>query len=417
MSRNVVAALLYAGAAAGCTSLGTGFERNVATTPPRYAENRVFFLPTATETVALTPAYAPLTKDEEAKAIRHGEPLTIVVNGVALPKDARDVGKTRDIAVLLDIGAKSDSGDTSMVVWYQRGVRPDQLLNFSNLLVYYEPFWDSRVAPQFRLRMVDVATERNQATRELLSVVERTTSSLAAFLPDLATSQGVRVAARAATLVLANRQNEVLLDYTVQFYSQQHVAASGGAGLGQLRRGAFVAVGRPDQCGTQLCGRDFWRTSLKYDPQTGQILGNKGADVAAPFMFVSVVTAESVVPKIVLERSASLFALLQASGQGGPIEQIASQAEDLQGSVQAYVKNEKLKRYRSMADLEDVVAEALNDKLSSEDAAYLRRTLSELSGAYFSSPDQIKQWWEGMQAKQCKLSAAQFRMECPSGNQ
>jgi hypothetical protein len=61
--------------------------------------------------------------------------------------------------------------------------------------------------------------------------------------------------------------------------------------------------------------------------------------------FVSVVAAESVVPKIVLERAVSLFALRHASVPAGPMLQIVRQAKDLQGSVLAFARNEELKRF------------------------------------------------------------------------
>ena len=73
--------------------------------------------------------------------------------------------------------------------------------------------------------------------------------------------------------------------------------------------------------------------------------------------------------------------------------------------------NEKLKRYRSKVALEDVVARSMNDELGAEDTAYLRRTLSDLSGSNFSSSDQIKLWWEGVK-NQCTLNSDSFRMDC-----
>ncbi|MGV8294287.1 hypothetical protein ACV36C_36140, partial [Pseudomonas aeruginosa] len=73
-----------------------------------------------------------------------------------------------DYAVILDIAAKDDGSNQSIVVWYQRGVQPDQSLNFSNLLVYYVQRWDERVAPSFRLSVMDVTTERNAETLRAL---------------------------------------------------------------------------------------------------------------------------------------------------------------------------------------------------------------------------------------------------------
>ena len=71
--------------------------------------------------------------EEEKLAIRAGDPISIVVSDVYLP---RDFSGTRDVVVLLDVYASSQRQTESYAVWYQRGVRGGQKLGFDSLLVY-----------------------------------------------------------------------------------------------------------------------------------------------------------------------------------------------------------------------------------------------------------------------------------------
>jgi hypothetical protein len=315
--------------------------------------------------------------------------------------------------VLLDVATGSDGKDTTIVVWYQRGVRPNQVLNFSNLIVYYEPSWDARVAPYFRLRLIDVAQERSKETREVLRSIGSAAQPMSTLVPNPLFFQAAGVAIRAASLVLANTSNELLLDYSVQFYSEQHIRAAEGAGLGALRRGPFIVAGRPEQCGATACGRDFWRSKLRFDWETNQILFADDKEVIAPYIQVTVATAESVVPKIVMERSAALFQRLTELGRGNRIEDIDEQSKALGKSIAAFVVNEKLRKYRTKEDAERVVLAIKDRSLSSEDVSFLIRTMSDLAGRTFSSVGDVTEWWEST-GRNCTMKPAEFRLECPA---
>ncbi|MCG2600881.1 MAG: hypothetical protein KBO59_25585, partial [Achromobacter sp.] len=69
----------------------------------------------------------------------------------------------------------------------------------------------------------------------------------------------------AAELVLANQRNRMVLDYSVQLYSQSAVSQSAGSNLGLLKQGTYVVVGRP-VAGT----RAFWEKALTYPHQPGE---------------------------------------------------------------------------------------------------------------------------------------------------
>lgn len=77
--------------------------------------------------------------------IRNGEPVAIILNKVYLPatltkgKNARitnliGANKTRDIAVLVDLGFDAKGETQSAAVWYETNLSPDETLSFQDLL-------------------------------------------------------------------------------------------------------------------------------------------------------------------------------------------------------------------------------------------------------------------------------------------
>src|SRR5262249_22818646 len=139
-----------------------------------------------------------------------------------------------------------------------------------------DPEWDGLTPPHFRIRVLDVHSERNERTAQLLDDVNATIGTLGGLIPH-PIIPGFAVAAEAAKLIFANTANTVLLDYRIQFYSQEQRAGAGQAELSPLRRGEWLAVGRPANADSL-----FWNTLLRLDRKTGMILGqDPGADGSA----------------------------------------------------------------------------------------------------------------------------------------
>lgn len=395
-----------------CTALsvtacagGPGFgerDRFVISTP-RYFDNRVYFVsPVAKGSDwPLEDSVAAKVKASDPARINHGSALSIILNSVSLPpaergKDGkRKTQHARDIAVVLDITTKVTGGDESIVAWYQRGVQADQSLNFSNLLLYFDPRWDARVAPMIRIRVVDVTSEKNAEVREALGQVKQFTSSIGPILPGSADAV-ISVATRAATLILT-RPNEQLLDYTVQFYSQEQLEDSYGSNLTPLKRGRVLLVGRP--IGEEST---YWRGfDGHYDGETQQVY--KGdALVTSPVVLVTISTAQSIVPTLVGARSTYLQKLLTSSQQAD-LDSVRAAGKSVWDGVQTFTLLEDLRRSRDEASLQNVY-EAYNNvadgSLNNDDKALLRETLRQISKCPKLTTDTaITAWWDQNSSK------------------
>jgi hypothetical protein len=248
-----------------------------------------------------------------ADAVQNGDPVAILVNRVLLPGSLTADGgrESRDIAVLLDFSGVAGEDEKSIAVWYQRSVPADEPLSFQNLVVYSQDSWDNRVPPFFRMRIVDVSIERNERTRELLNQVSNFGGSLAQVFATPVAGPLINLAGRAAQLVLANRENELLIDFTFNLFSSAQIGRAGGMPLGLFKRGGLLVMGLP--AGQS---RDYWANQLRFDHVTTQVqlAAATGATPAAsaavvaqvmdaPFMIATVLTTETVVPTVVKRRS------------------------------------------------------------------------------------------------------------------
>lgn len=345
---------------------------------------------------------ASVVLSSQSQFLEHNDPLAVIVSGVWLPENMRG---RRDIAVLLDLETSSDSGPQSIVVFYQREVPGGQLLSFRDLLVYFDPLWDSAFAPHFRLRVLDVSSERNQRTRELLDRVSQSSSAVGALIPHPAVP-GIALAIEAARQLIASRENSVLLDYTVQLYSRHQADLAGGADLGVLRSGSWLALGRPGGRGS-----DFWQAPLVIDRASGQVYQRSvsqtgteiGSPVMAPYFLISVSAADVQIPRAVLERSEDLRQLLRAPNSAADSGSLLAAADALAGSIRVYTAERRLKRFRSVAAMdelmnvllahESLVGRNLPGLLLPADLQSIMFLLRQLTGRPDLNTSSATSWW------------------------
>jgi hypothetical protein len=371
VASRILALGLLAGALAACADTGPRVDDRFTVYTPIFADNRVYYLK---KQDSGTQRLESLGAGDREGAVPRNSALSVIVRSIELP--ARDkespLRDTADYAVILDVGTAADGSSQSLVVWYQRGVRPDQSLNFSNLLVFYEPRWDERVAPFFRVRVMDVTTERNAETRRTLERAGNIASGVGALAGSPLVAPLIGVAFSAAELVLANQQNRMVLDYSVQLYSSAAAAEAGSGNLGVLKRGSYIVVGRPNEE-----PRSFWRQPFTFEPDSRTLDGPKGR-VNVPVALITVGTFDSIVPKLVLERSSALTRLLATDPARSTIEEVNESAKRLNASVQAFVMGERVLRYRNIGDIDRILeimspGSEMKGLIGAEDEFFLTR--------------------------------------------
>ena len=389
MKKATILAVTLCVAIVGCAvSKQPGFEdrdRFVVNTPSFY-DNKVFYVSATLENEKYALRRADQLTEDAKSTIVHGSPLSLILNNVTLPPS--QAKGTKDIAVVLEIGTASSGESAPVVAWYQRGVRADQPLNFSNLLIHFEPRWDARVAPFVRIRVVDVSSEKNEEARDALARVGALAQGISPFIPG-ANQAAVSLGIKAASLVISSSANVQLLDYTVQFYSDEAIAAANGSGLTPLRKGRILLVGRPLEQSSS-----YW-SSFKgsLDPATTQIFSNGNA-VASPIVTLTVSVAQSIVPAIVAQRSSYLTTLL-TTAQQADLTAVRAAGRAVYDGARTFAAIESLRRNRDPGSLDELIQLEQNagaDKVTDDDKALIRSTLRELTQCDVASSAAVLAW-------------------------
>jgi hypothetical protein len=367
--------------------------------PSIHKENRVLFLKQAagakTPTRDLVHGF-DLEENEDLE-IQALKPLGVVVRGVRIPAD---LTSPRDIAVVLDVVTVGSESATPMVVAYQRQVSGGQMMNFQDLLVYFDPEWDGMTPPYFRVRVIETNVEKSSFSESLLEEAARLPGALG-LLPPHPILPIVSTAIKAAGLILTNPSNKVLLDFQVQFYSKLQVDGSGGTTLNQLRKGAWLVVGRP---GGQTS--EFWESDLSIDLRSGLIrLKNEpGKAIQSPYVSVAIFSAEASVAKEFLDRSHALLQLL-----GNPVERsnlsgLEGSVEALSGSLALYSAQRRIQVFGSSEEFRRVVelltSEASRKELPQDVQDSLLRLISKsVKTEEFTDFTSLSNWWKNIRAQ------------------
>ncbi len=368
----------------GCTGPSVGPRDPVSWTPPQYKEHRTLFVRASSD-----PDLADLRFSHQAEstdlAVKNSEPLAIVVNSVFLP---RDFEGTKDVAVLLDVQTRDEP--VSMAVWYQKGVSAGQELGFRDLLVYSDRSWKTSAPPFFRLRVIDVRQEENEQTRSALESLSSAIGSLNGFIPHAAVPIASR-AVQVAGLVLSNRNNETIIDYSSQFYSLGFSQSSGDSDVAVLMRGSWLFLARPR--GQQS---EFWDGDLKWNRRSG-VVTREGMRCGAPYGRMTVSTYDAVVPTIAIERSQALFEQLASARRSGLDDGSVDNAlQSVVSGVRTFSAHSRLVKNRTMDNLTEVMLLLENrgeSKLTRDDVSFLVSVVGRLRGKNFSGVEDALQWW------------------------
>lgn len=290
-SINLVSLVLVLAVINGCAS-GPTLYTSAQNTPIAHSENKVLFVdllqegePTTSKKVDLRHGYQleylgpndtlqkVNNKIPYKDVIQKNDAFSIILNAVWVPElpNRSIFGRSgSDIAVILDIIA--EDGETKpIVVAYQRDVRGKHLLNFKNIVVYNTENWDGIHQPYFHLRIMDVSSERNKNTQELLDAASSSVNSLAGIVPS-AYFPHIAQAIKTSKFILGGKKNKILLDYKIQFFNLSTTDAQSGDTqsvnqvLDRFAQGKWIAVGRPSERDP-----DFWDADFSYNRKSAQI--------------------------------------------------------------------------------------------------------------------------------------------------
>ncbi len=389
-------------ACAGCAIIGctappdlTGYPAN---TPAYHPEDRVFYerrlSPADQHTVQLVSLQHLFEIDPQDEICRgdlieNGDPLSVVLQGVRIPETLP--GGRRDIAVVLDICTSGERGLITLVAYYQRDVPPGQLLNFNNLLVYADPMWDASHSPYFRIRVLDVKAERNRRTGIILDKVSNLSAQVGGMVPHPAIPL-VTTAMDAANILLSNQQNELLLSYEIQFYSMEQVENAGGATLGPLLAGSWLAVGRG-----RNADASFWNTPLRYERTTCRLITTDGevqTNVPVPYVQMALLKADAQVPKLVLDRSESLLALLSTPAGKSDLDALEIASDNLVHAIDCFKLERRLRKYRTLQDVQEIIRQlGRSDELSTHGLRRLMYVMNAISDPNISAGKAVAADW------------------------
>ena len=390
----------------------------LAVDTPVYRANRVFYLEprdvgTAPDVRLYYDLIDPVVSSRgagasSAKNIKNGEPVTIVINKAYIPNDTADgkLDKTRDIAVLLDLGLGGD-GDETIAVWYQRNVPVNEELSFSNIPVFSIDARNSDLPPRFRVRLIDVTAERNARTSELLKIAANLGGSAVSLIGTPAAGLAVSLATQAAKVVLANEKNRALVDFEFYFFSSGQLAQAGGAPLSLFRRGAMVVTGRPNVFAGAPVDESFWDTSLQYDHGRKRLqkfdTGGPGERVDSPYILATVMTADALISNLVKQRSAYITSILTSAAPAvqADIGGLKEDAETLLKSLQVLESRQGYRNFPTSDNFGKLVDAANTNAaaLPSAELNYMLYTIRNASGVLRSDATGYNTWWTACKDK------------------
>lgn len=440
-------------------------DESLIVSTPRYQANKLFYLDGAiTERPGGSIRYShmqdPLLlatgEAVQTDAVENGDPVSIIVNRVSLPESLTADGgpETRDIAVLLDFAGQAGEAESAIVVWYQRGVPANEPLSFRDLLVYNQDSWDNRVAPYFRMRIVDVSTERNVRTRELLNQVSNFSGTLGQIFAGPAAGPVIELAGRAAQLVLANDDNELLIDFTFNLYSPAQISEAGGMPLGVFRRGGLMVSALPDGQDRNYWANEFWfdhltsqiwrksddkstgaeqpETTVASSENTRTIGGSptnllttatSGSQtipdllslVDSPFLLATVVTSEAVVPAVVSRRSKIITETLSSSAIiRENIGEVIKDAESLVASLELMRARESFARNPTISGFKNFVGEVSgNAELQGPEKFWALSVMRNTVGVRRATADEYLHWLTECDMVQLDAETRQFNLDEP----
>lgn len=164
----------------------------------------------------------------DRRRIENGDPITIRLHRVGIAGLAQFdktgqkclKGCKRDVAIVLDFNG-SETLQKPIVAFYQRDVRPDSNLQFSNFTIFTQNEWFHRFPPSVRVRLYDVRDDKDEALHAQLDAVRKGANTVLAYVAGAAVAGPiVDTATEAAKRLTDGPRNRAILDMSFQLYPE-----------------------------------------------------------------------------------------------------------------------------------------------------------------------------------------------------
>ncbi len=422
----IVLGVLVTSSSISCTTMPVGFEDRdrYAVSAPIYSDSRIFYACDISDTSPDRPLRRDfeVSKDVadgesscggEETQFNNGDDISVLISQVRLDsEDERGLGwnmdgtKKKDVAVVINFDAKAGQPSDPIVVWYERGVAPGRVLSFANLHVYTQSNWDTRVPPYFRLRVIDVTSEKNAEVRAFFEQSSGIYSLINSAMGSSLSAPLLQMVTRAGQLALTGRGNQILLDYTFQLYPAGQMGNIKGTTLPPFYSGTYFLTGRNQETAVGV-----WKKKFSLNEWTGQLQADD-APYPAPYVKVVAMRANYTVLGIVEERSKFLNALLRESGRKDRAMAVES-ARLLYSSVQLYAAVEAAIQQKNMQGLIALVE--FGKTLSSDTSSQMEilRMVGDLNRVpcSFATLDAAKQFLEKNKGTDLEFDSGKLRVK------
>ena len=375
-------------------------ESALVTNTPTYRANRYFY----TVPIADNPRIHEMKRAWElpptqhsSNIVRHGDPVTIVVNRAYVPETVGSgkLDKTRDILVLMDVGPANK--EEFIAVYYQRDVPADETLTFNNIPIYSLDAWNDRSPPRFRMRLVDVSAERNTQIRALFDIVNELGGGLVSVVGTPAAGAAFSVASTVARLALGNEKNRNLVDFEFYLFSETQISQAGGVPLGTFRKGGLIVMGTPlSQAKSADLRNAFWSQSFQFDFNLERIqhVASDARVVASPYLFATVLTAETTISNLVKRRSQYITKILEnpTTTVDPDFEFLVQEAQRLAISMEVLEKREDFKNFPTVGSFKTLLATIKNSSVPKAEMSFMLSTLRQVTGVTKSNAADYSSW-------------------------
>lgn len=372
-----------------CTVIPT--RTAIVVTPKNYSEDHLFY--TSEVPGKVLPQLVPGNKAESQHLVHAGDPLTIIIDSIHLPRGWVD---DIDIVFLLDLQIDKTNRIENLAFFYQKGAKAGYNLNFQDLVVTNTPTYDPSFQPYFRLRVIAIQPPADEL-KKMLGDLSNVAGQVGQFFPN-PYLPAFSTALKLGQTIAGTEDDVMIVDYQFQLFSQE---ISGTTGIGRLQTGEWIALGIPNVTkDSPRAADDFWSKTYYWDSARRRVVNisqsGESQELNVPFVTFTIAKGYSVVPAVVQQRAAEIMKYIddkRMNSEAPPLKEM------LNSTASAYYATDicnKLKKERNMGVWKKAIGMLSSQELTQSDKDSVMGVLNNLIApeAKLGTPDEWQEWWK-----------------------